>query len=78
MAFVCVRYLEYRLLTQSRKLSPKAIKEALLQYQASIIKDTKTNKLYLLPSKITAEVKEIYRVIGLRVKQGLQEIKCSA
>jgi transposase len=78
MAFVCVRYLEYRLLTQSQKLSPRAIKEALLQYQASIIKDTKTDKFYLLPSKITPHVKEIYRVIGLRPKQGLQEIKCSA
>jgi hypothetical protein len=78
MAFVCVRYLEYRLLTQSQKLSPRAIKEALLQYQASIIKDTKTNKLYLLPSKIIPEVKEIYRVIGLQLRHGLQEIKCSA
>lgn len=77
MAFVCVRYLEYRLLTQSQKLSPKAIKQALLQYQASIIKDNKTDKLYLLPSKITPEVKEIYRVIGLRLKQNLQEIQCS-
>jgi transposase len=78
MAFVCVRYLEYRLSTQSQKLSPRAIKDALLQYQASIIKDTKTDKLYLLPSKITTEVKEIYRVIDLPLRQGLQEIKCSA
>lgn len=78
MAFVCVRYLEYRMATQSQKLSPKVIKDLLLQYQGSIINDAGTNKTYLLPSKITPEVKEIYRVIGVKANQGLKEIKCSA
>lgn len=78
MAFVCVRYLEYRLTTQSRKLSPRAIKDVLLQYQASIINDSRTNKQYFLPSKVTPEVKEIYRVIGIKLNRGLKELKRSA
>jgi transposase len=74
MAFVCVRYLEYRVKTQSQKISPKSIRDALMQYQASFIKDNQTNKTYLLPSKISAEVKELYRVIGVKLHEGLKEV----
>jgi transposase len=78
MAFVCVRYLEYRVATQSQKLSPKSIRNILTNYQASIIKDTSTNKSYLMPSKLNSELNEIYRVIGQKPSQGLKEIQCSA
>ncbi len=78
MAFVCVRHLEYRVKTQSQKLSPKTIKNTLTQYQASIIHDTKTNKSYLLPSKTTPELNEIYRVMGRKPSHSLKEIQCSA
>lgn len=78
MAFVCVRYLEYRVKTQSQKLSPKVIKNILIRYQASIIKDKSTNKSYMMPSKTNPELNEIYRVIGQRPPQGLKEIHRSA
>lgn len=78
MAFACVRYLEYRVATQSQKLSPKVIKNILINYQGSIIKDSSTNKTYLLPSKTNSELNEIYRVIGQKPPQGLKEIQCSA
>jgi uncharacterized protein YukJ len=78
MAFVCVRYLEYRVATQSKKLSPKSINNILTHYQASIIKDKNTDKLYLLPSKTNPELNEVYRVIGQKPSQGLKEIHCSA
>lgn len=74
MVFTCVRYLEYRVRTQSQKLSPKGIRDALMQYQASFIKDNKTNKVYLLPSKISTEVKELYRVVGVKLHQGLKKV----
>ncbi len=66
MAFVCVRYLEYRISVQTKRLSPRAIREALMQVQASIIQDTQTGKTYLLPSSISPEAKEIYRVLGIK------------
>lgn len=74
MAFVCVRYLEYRISTQSQKLSPRVIRNTLMQYQGSIINDSSTNKTYLFPLKITADLKEIYRVVGLKLNQRLKEI----
>lgn len=78
MAFVCVRYLEYRVATQSQKLSPKVLKDTLVQYQASFITDDSTQKTYLLPSKCTSHVKEIYRVMGIKMQKGLKEVQCSA
>ena len=78
IAFVCVRYLEYRVMTQSQKLSPKAIKDILINYQASVIKDISTNKSYLLPSRTNPELNEIYRVVGQKPLQGLKKIQCSA
>jgi transposase len=74
MAFVCVRHLEYRVATQSQKLSPRNMRDALLQYQASLIKDNRNNKTYLLPSTISSEVKEIYRVVGVKLHQGLKQV----
>lgn len=74
MAFACVRHLEYRVATQAQKLSPKNMRDILMQYQASFIKDNRTHKTYLLPSKISSEVKELYRVVGVRLHQGLKEV----
>lgn len=75
MAFVCVRYLEYRIKTQSQKLSPNFIKNILMSYQATIIQDKSTHKSYLLPSKTHSEINEIYRVLGQKPLQGLKEIQ---
>lgn len=77
MAFVCVRYLEYRVSVQSRKLSPEVIREALLDVQASIIKDNKSGKEFVLPSKINAYAKEIYRVLRIKNIQRMAELKRS-
>ncbi len=75
MAFVCVRYLEYRISVQTKRLSPRAIREALMQVQASIIQDTQTGKTYLLPSSISPEAKEIYRVLGIKMATTVQTLK---
>jgi len=74
MAFVCVRYLEYRIATQSSKLSPEEIKKSLLLTQASILLDEKTKSFYLLPSKVNPQAKEIYRVMRIKMPKAMMKI----
>jgi Transposase len=66
MALVCVRTAEYRVNLQYKKLSPQAIRKALLGLEISILKDHKTGKVYALPSKATQDAKKIYQIMGLR------------
>jgi len=66
MALVCVRTAEYRVNLQYKKLSPQAIRRALLGLEISILKDHKTGKVYALPSKATQDAKKIYQIMGLR------------
>jgi transposase len=74
MAFACVRHLEFRVKMQYKKLSPEIIREELLKVQASIIEDCKTGKKYLLPSKLSQEARQIYRVIGAKPPTQIQAI----
>lgn len=78
MAFVCVRYLEYRMKTQSEKCSPEEIRKALLHTQASLIQDKKTQQQYLLPSKLSYQAKELYRILRIPHPQRLLKIKHQA
>ncbi len=66
MALVCVRTAEYRVALQYKKLSPQAIRRALIGLEVSILKDHKTNKVYALPSRATQDAKKIYQIMGLR------------
>lgn len=75
IAFVCVRYLEYRISLQSQKISPEVIRESLLQVQASVIHDTKTDAKFLLPAKINKCAKEIYRVLSIRTQEKIMLVK---
>lgn len=74
MAFACVRHLEYRVKMQYKKLSPEVIRQELLKVQAEIIKDNATGKRYLLPSKISQEAKQLYRIIGIKPPDQIQAI----
>jgi len=79
IAFVCVRYLEYRMAVQSEKVSPEEIRKALLQTQASVIHDKKSEKTFLLPSKINSVAKEIYRITRIKIPQKIIKLQeCSA
>ncbi len=75
IAFVCIRYLEYRLAIQSQKSSPAKIRDSLMQVQASIIKDNKTNQHFLLPSKIHPLAKEIYRILKIKAPKKIMTLK---
>jgi transposase len=75
MAFVCVRYLEYRLSVQSQKISPEAIRQSLMQVHGTVIKDTKSKKYFLLPSKINSIAKEAYRIFRVTVPRKMVAVK---
>lgn len=62
-SLLIVRHLEYRIKLQYKKLSPKVIRELLLNIQTSIVYD-KTKKIkYAIPSKIKLETKKIYKLM---------------
>lgn len=75
MAFVCVRYLEYRLSVQSQKLSPEEIRKSLLAVQGSILSDEKSGKQFLLSSKPNSNAQEIYRVLKIKMPKKIMAIK---
>lgn len=74
MAFACIRHLEYRVKTQYKKLSPEALRQELLKVQAEIIKDNATGKRYLLPTKMSQEAKQLYRIVGIKPSDQIQTI----
>lgn len=74
IAFVCVRNLEYRVKMQYKKLSPEVIRQELLKVRAGILKNNSIKKTYLLPTKISKDAKQIYRVIGAKLSDKIQAI----
>lgn len=64
VAYALVKYLEYRVKLQYKKLSPEKIRQALVRVQTSIIYDTKKKIRYGLPSRISLEAKKIYKICG--------------
>ena len=67
MAYTLVRYLEYRVKLQYKKLSPQKIRDTLLAVQTSILYDTKTNRKFYLPSKVSQDAKKIYKLMEVNV-----------
>jgi len=67
MAYALVRYLEYRVRLQYKKLSPEKIRQILLSVQTSIFYDTATNKKFAMPSKVTDDAKKIYKLMEVPV-----------
>ena len=66
MAFACVRHLAYRVeLQKKRRLSPEAIRDALLNRQCSVLRHARTTKRYVIPSLATAEAQLIHEALGL-------------
>lgn len=74
MALVCIRHLEYRVQTQYEKLSPEVLRDELLHVQCSILKDQSTGKRYVVPSKTTEHIRQIYKVVGLQIDSVPYEI----
>jgi len=68
-AFLLVRYLEYRVKLQYKKLSPQYLKNLLLNTQISFLY-SKTKKIkYAIPSKIKLDTQKIYRLMGVKINK---------
>ena len=67
MAYTLVRYLEYRVRLQYKKISPQKIREILLSIQTSILYDTATNRKFALPSKVGEDAKKIYKLMEVPI-----------
>ncbi len=63
-----IRHLEYRVRLQYIKLSPEKIRKILLSIQATIFYNTKTNKKYVISSKISQDAKKIYKLMEVPMK----------
>ena len=66
MSLLCVRHLEYRVKMQFKKMSPKAIRDCLVEVGYSVLHHIHTKKRYAIPSKIDTEARKIYRLMGLQ------------
>ena len=67
MAYTLVRYLEYRVRLQYKKLSPEKIRQILLSVQTSILYDTATDKKFAMPSKVSDDAKKIYKLMDVPI-----------
>ena len=67
MAYTLVRYLEYRVRLQYKKLSPEKIRQILLSVQTSILYDTATDKKFAMPSKVSDDAKKIYKLMEVSI-----------
>jgi transposase len=67
MAYTLVRHLEYKVRLLYKKRSPERIRQTLLSVQSSILYDTKTDKKFAFPSKISNEAKIIYKLMEVKL-----------
>ena len=67
MAYTLVRYLEYRVRLQYKKLSPEKIRQTLLGVQTSILYDTATDKKFAMPSYVSDDAKKIYKLMEVPI-----------
>jgi len=67
MAYTLVRHLEYKIRLLYKKRSPERIRQTLLSVQSSILYDTKTDRKFAFPSKISDEAKVIYKLMEVKL-----------
>ncbi len=51
----------------SPNLSPESIRNELTHVQATILKDIATSKRYCVPSNLNENIKNIYKIMDLRI-----------
>ncbi len=76
-AHILICFLSYTLATQVRyklkqlglKISFDALREELSQMQASILKEEKSGRKYIMPSKVTETQRAIYRAFDLSINE---------
>jgi len=75
LAFSLVRYAEYRIELQKKKISIQEIRRWLWRTQSSILKDHKTGFCYRVPSKPSQTAREIYQTFGLIRNERIRPIE---
>ena len=66
LALVCIRSLAYRVRLRFESMSPARIVRTLNSVQASILRDTSTNRRYVLPSQISEDARKLYTTMALK------------
>ncbi len=66
LALVCIRCLAYRVRLRFEAMSPARIVRTLNSVQASILRDTSTNRRYVLPSRISEDARKLYTTMALK------------
>jgi transposase len=67
-AYALVKYLEYRVKLQYKKLSPEKIRQTLIKAQTSILYDKRKKIRYGLPSRISQNARKIYSFLKLKYR----------
>ncbi len=65
VAYSLTAFVKYKLNKLNIKLSFEETKDELNRLQASVVKDRKTGRRFILPSKLTENQKKIYKAFGL-------------
>ena len=74
LALVCIRCLAYRVRLRFESMSPARIVRALTAVQSSILRDTSTNRRYVLPSQINEDARKLYTTMALKLDSTPYEI----
>jgi transposase len=75
IAYSLTSFIRYKLHQKDIKLSFEEIQNELSRSEASIVKDTKTGKRFILPSKVTTLQKSIYKAFGLPINDRIKIIE---
>ena len=75
MAYALVARVKYKLKKAKVKLSIERIREELGYLQASIVRDQKTGRRFLLPSKVTDTQRKICDALGVKLQEKVQILK---
>lgn len=75
LSYALLSYAKYYLTNKGIKISLRDIRDELSQRQISIMRDQKTNRKYSIPSGVTLLQREIYKALGVKLNESVQELK---
>ena len=75
IAYSLASTVRYKLKQANVKVSLDKMREELARVQASIVRDKRTGKRFILPSKVTPIQKAIYKTFGLNLQAKPKLIK---
>lgn len=67
IALTCLRHLQYHCALRYTKLSAEIIRQELAHVQVSTLRDSKSNRLYGMPSKLGVHTRKLYSLLGKKI-----------